>query len=452
MLFGWPLVALVLFSTLPARRAILIIVLGGWLFLPVASFNLPGLPPYNKLIATNLAAFLGAILVDARSWRGLRLTVWDAPMIAWLIVPFVSAISAKGDAYDGLSAVLEQLLQWGLPYALGRVYFSDRVGVRELAMGVVIAGLVYAPLCLWEIRMSPRLHLQLYGMRQHNMFGQARRLEGWRPMVFMQHGLAVALFMAAATVTAFWLAVSRSWTRLWGLPAWAYVLLLVVTTVLCKSMAAVGLMFVAMGALVALRVPRMRLGLVVMAVIPMVYIGLRASGAWDGSQFISLAEAISETARDSITTRVESEDAFLSKLGGSRLFGFSRSGWKVLDKNGNLAAIPDGLWIISAMRTGLVGVVALYATFVIPPLLALRRMTTMAAATSLAGPQAALAAVLLMFANDCLLNAMLNPIFPLIAGVLVAFGTQARGPTLARPAAVRLGGAPSPKRVSMGDT
>ena len=59
----------------------------------------------------------------------------------------------------------------------------------------VLGGLIYVPLCLFEVRMSPQLHNMVYGFAQHS-FGQTVRGGGWRPMVFMQHGLAVGLFMS----------------------------------------------------------------------------------------------------------------------------------------------------------------------------------------------------------------------------------------------------------------
>ena len=39
--------------------------------------------------------------------------------------------------YDGLSAIFEQTVAWGMPYLLGRLYFTDYAGMRELAWGVM---------------------------------------------------------------------------------------------------------------------------------------------------------------------------------------------------------------------------------------------------------------------------------------------------------------------------
>ena len=89
--------------------------------------------------------------------------------------------------------------------------------------------------------MSPQLHRLLYGYHQHSFIQQVRD-SGFRPMVFMQHGLMVATFMATGTLVAYWLWRSRDRLPFFGIPSGWVVTLLGVTTVLCKSLAAVGLL------------------------------------------------------------------------------------------------------------------------------------------------------------------------------------------------------------------
>ena len=87
---------------------------------------------------------------------------------------------------------------------MGRAYFGDFKGLRELATVLFIGGLIYIPLCLYEIRMSPQLHNTIYGFYQHD-FVQTMRAGGWRPTVFLQHGLAVGLFMSVTSLIGAWL-------------------------------------------------------------------------------------------------------------------------------------------------------------------------------------------------------------------------------------------------------
>ncbi len=104
----------------------------------------------------------------------------------------------------GVSRVMTGMFRWGIPYAMGRAYFRDWGSLRELAIGVFIGGVAYLPFVWYEIRMSPQLHTMLYGFFQHT-FGQHLRYGGFRPIVFMQHGLMVGLWMAAASLAGLWL-------------------------------------------------------------------------------------------------------------------------------------------------------------------------------------------------------------------------------------------------------
>ena len=83
-------------------------------------------------------------------------------------------------------------MTWGAPYLLGRLYFSEPAALRDLALATVSAALAYVPFCLWEIRMSPQLHAIVYGLQPFG-FGQAIRFGGYRPSVFMTHGLMLGM-------------------------------------------------------------------------------------------------------------------------------------------------------------------------------------------------------------------------------------------------------------------
>src|SRR5260370_24213231 len=86
------------------------------------------------------------------------------PILVWCCVStFVSAITNGLGFYDALSAVIANMLIWGVPYLLGRMYFGSVEGLRELAIGLMIGALAYVPFCLYEVRMSPQLHAKIYG-------------------------------------------------------------------------------------------------------------------------------------------------------------------------------------------------------------------------------------------------------------------------------------------------
>src|SRR5262245_61758350 len=72
MMFGWIPFALAAFGMLQARTATLVVVIGGWLFLPNASYALPGLPDYTKTMAVVLAVTLGIGLFASDRLSSLR--------------------------------------------------------------------------------------------------------------------------------------------------------------------------------------------------------------------------------------------------------------------------------------------------------------------------------------------------------------------------------------------
>ena len=115
---------------------------------------------------------------------------------------------------------------------------------------ILIGALIYVPLCLFEIKMSPQLHKLVYGFQQH-AFYQTKRFGGYRPMVFMQHGIMVALWMAAGTLMALGMMPDRK--RIGGVPMGWIVAGLFVVTLLCKSVGAMFLLIVGMGVVLWMR-------------------------------------------------------------------------------------------------------------------------------------------------------------------------------------------------------
>lgn len=246
-MYGWIAVVLALFSALPARRAAIVSFIGAWLFLPQGAFALQGLPDVTRITVTSFSVLLGVLLFDAGRLMQYRPSWVDLPMVIWYACPLASSITNGLGAYDGFSTILQRLATWGAPYLIGRLYFNTLPALRELAIGILIGGLIYVPLCLIEVRFSPQLHRWVYGQR-HFDFSQTYRWGGYRPTVFMQHGLMVALWMISATLVAAWLWMSGSLKRLSSIPISVLFGALLVTSILCKSAGALALMMVGLGA------------------------------------------------------------------------------------------------------------------------------------------------------------------------------------------------------------
>lgn len=433
-LLGWTPVVLLLFLAMRPLRAVITAFIVAWLFLPVKVPDLliiQGLPELDKMTVTCLAVLLGTILFDQRRLFSFRPKRYDIPMAMWCIVPLFSSLTntdttvwghpgIPNPLYDGLSEVLKQSVTWGLPYFIGRVYFTNLNAVRELAIGILIGGLIYVPLCLFEFKMSPQLHYLAYGSHPHVDFRQAIRGDGYRPTVFMAHGLMVALWMATATLIGAWLWFSGSLRRIFEVPMLLLVIPLLGVTVWCKSLASLLLMCMGLATLYIVAKNRMRWPIVVLIALAPTYMALRATQVWDGTNVVELIEnTISEDRAQSLELRFSNENLLAERAIEKPLFGWA--GWgrsRVYDRFGKDISITDGMWIIALGQNGLVGLASFTAVILLPVWLTLRRIPVRFWAHPRAAPAAAMAVTLILYMVDNLLNAMVNPIFMLMAGAL----------------------------------
>lgn len=428
-LLGWPIVVLALFATMAPRRAVITAMITGWLFLPIASYDLPGFTSYNKTNAITLSVTLGILAFDTGRLLIFRPSWLDLSIVIWCGSAALASLANGLGVNDAGSSFVTQVTHWGLPYLFGRLYFSDHDSLKALAVGIFAGGLVYVPFCLWEINVSPRLHLQVYGFRQHEIV-QTRRGDGYRPMVFMQHGLMVSMWMAMASLVGIWLAWSEAYRRLWGQSVWLHSGGLFVTAVLCKSAGAVGLLLGGMAVVVSLKLLRLRIVVILLALMPVIYIAGRGSGAYDGSRLIDVVSLVFDKERvASLRYRMEAED-ILSEHARKRPWigwgGWSRNRPAEMGVEGVRNVATDGFWIIAFGKQGLLGLMAAYCMLLLPAGVLVFRLRAVDWTCSAAAPAGCLAVVLLLYAVDNLFNAMINPVFTMASGGLMGFVTKDR--------------------------
>lgn len=427
-LYGWIFVAIALFAVLPPRRAVLAAYLLAWLFLPQAAIPFKGFPDLDKVSATGLGALLGVLIFDAGRLLQYRPSWVDLPIVIWCLSPLPSAVTnemppgATSALYDGLSGVFKDTLLWGIPYFVGRLYFNNLASLRELAIGLFIGGLVYLPFCAYELKMSPHLHQIVYGFHPSD-FMMTIRFGGWRPMVFMQHGLMVGMWMTSASLVGIWLWRTGALTSLFNVPMILLVPPLMLVTVLCKSVGAIALLMLGLGILVANHVLKSNAMLIIALSLTPIYMFVRAEGWWSGSQLVDVARLINDERADSIEGRLQNEDMLIEKASAKPWFGWGGwGGWRVYDPvTGEDITVSDGMWVIARGERGMVGLASFTFAILLPFALLLRRIPARYWATPMGGPPAVLAILLLLYAIDNLFNAMLNPIYLLAAGGISGF-------------------------------
>ncbi|MFI4870187.1 MAG: hypothetical protein ACIARQ_00105 [Phycisphaerales bacterium JB061] len=448
-LLGWFFVGVpALFLFLPKRTAAFSGLVIGWLFLPWGHFQVGPLD-ITRNVAVSLNVIGCIFFFDPTRFLRLRPSWFDLPIVVWCISPFFTSMSNDLGAYDGAANIQSQLYVWGLPYLIGRLYVTDYAALRHMAMIFIFAALLYVPFILWEIRFSPRLHQSIYGFRTYDHGGTAtRRLGGWRPLVFQRHGLMMGVLMASCTLLACWFWFTKTIRVFPLMPPgmrgrrmiqdtggrrrvvdavgptvvfWPIVIGLLGVFVLCRALNGLLVFAIACGALGALRVLKIRIPMVLFALIPFVFVGVRMTQQYTNISFdqtlVDLVAKIDEDRAGSVQFRFENEHMLLEKAMERPLLGWG--GWgrnRVYDDAGNDLTVTDGFWIITLGQNGIIGLTASFLVLLLPVFMLLKRFN----AERLISPEYAaatgLAAVLCMYAMDCLPNSMLNPMYVMAAG------------------------------------
>lgn len=430
-LWSWPAIAVALFAMMPARRALVVSYIFGWMFLPQFGFPVP-FCKFDKFTATAVGALLGVLLFDRQRLFAFKPALVDLPMIVWCCVPFSAAVSNGLSAYDGLSSSTYTTVVWGIPYVLGRMYLGDFVGMRGLAVWLFIGGLIYGPFCLAEIAISPQLHFMVYGYYQHE-FTQVIRMGGYRPMVFMQHGIAVGNFMTAASLMGVWLWWTGSLKTIFKMPVFIPLVCLLGTSLAVKSSGALVLLFAGIGVLFATKMMKNYFLVLSLCIIPFIYMGARSVAGWDGSDLLQIIEgSLGKDRSLSMECRFQNENLLLKKAMDKPIFGWGPNGRNLVTyEDGTIVSIPDGLWVIAIGVNGIVGLCALFMALLLPVAMVRKRFTTQQWGQPLLAGVAACAVLCTLHAIDCLVNAMINPIFTLalggLAGVVSAPAFALRG-------------------------
>lgn len=263
------LLGVILFFIFPPRRAAMACLIGGWALLPTANFtpidvNDPAFADVNvfaqaiktgigsavngpywitRSTVIGMAVLLGMILADFKSLRRLKPRWFDIPMAVWCLSPLFSGLLNQLTMEQTLLNASYLMVAWGGPYLAGRLYFSDLKPLRELGIALVLAGLVYTPLCIIEAVFGPLFYELLYQYHPYRFDGIERAI-GYRPIVFLEHGSQLGIWLPAIAMLAFWMHMCGSLPRnlLKVIPSQLAVLLLIVASLFTQSLGGIGLM------------------------------------------------------------------------------------------------------------------------------------------------------------------------------------------------------------------
>jgi hypothetical protein len=370
VLIAWPLVAIILFSTLSLSRAILWTIMAAQMALPVgAFFKFEMIPQFDKFSVPNLCVIIGCMIVAKSPLRIItRLGLTELLIITFLFSPVITS-QLNGDPivfgnlvlpgvglYDALGAA-ENAFIVIIPFFVGRQFLRAAKDSREILYVLAMAGLIYSIPMLFEIRMSPNLQSWIYGFAATDFVMEIRG-GGYRPVVFMGHGLIASFFMMTAAVAA--AGLWRARIPLYRLPSAGLTAYLSGVLVLCKSFGALlyGILLIPAVRWTSAR-SQMRLAVVLVS-IAMVYPALRSFGLFPTQPLLETVHSFSEERWGSLRTRFDNENKLLDRWSERPIFGWGRYGRnRVFNaESGRDETITDGLWIITIGQYGLLGFLA----------------------------------------------------------------------------------------------
>jgi hypothetical protein len=427
VLLCWPIVTVYLYRTRAAGHATLLTILGGQLLLPVgALIKFDMIPQFDKNSIPNLTA-LACVLMSGRSlkfWYGFG---WAELLLLMLLAgPFITSelntdtlfiggvLLPGASQYDATSSVVAQFIFW-IPFFLGRSLLRSTSDSEAMLRVLTVSGLLYSLPMLLEIRVSPQLHQWLYGYFP-NAFDQQIREGGYRPVVFLGHGLVVAFFIMTSAVAS--AALWRTKTRIVPFAPAGITAYLSAVLVLCKTMGAdiYGAILVP---LVRLARPRSQILVAsVLAAIAISYPMLRTTDVIPTGAMIEIAKSVSDDRANSLKVRLDQEKMLLEHDSERLFFGWGRWGRSLLYDQGRDVSITDGRWIITIGAYGLFGFLAEFGLLTLPVFRAASALK-FARSTDEKVYLAALALVVAISEVDLLPNGFFSPWTCLLAGGLL---------------------------------
>ncbi|MEX2209229.1 MAG: hypothetical protein WEF50_23680 [Myxococcota bacterium] len=435
-LFAFVPLAVLIFGRWPRAVAASVVVLAGSLLLPEqVGFKLPVLPLLEKENVTYLGLLLGALVHQSRAIQSARPGTGPELLLVPIMLATIGTVLVNATAvwdegrlepalggYDVVVKTVAEVFRLGLPFFLGRALFRTRDDLRVLLVMLGGAGIVYTVLILIEVGLSLpfrvfQLSYVLYGFSA----GVSYRWGVIQPIIFMEHGLSVATFMAASLLAVVGLLKARlPLFRLKVRLAWAFVY---VGLVLSRNVA--GIVYgTTLSAVIAFLSPKTIARVAVtLALLVCTYPALRMYGLFPFEQILELAGRFDEERKRSLEGRFYEEEYVVELMEDRFLWGWGNisrvpgaeglGGWEAGGYEGGL----DGYWIIEFGVHGALGLELRLVLLLLPVFVAWRTLGRLRSKKAQA-LLAALMAIVAMRCVDMLPNGWWNNLPVFLSGAL----------------------------------
>ncbi len=444
MLMITPLIIFVIFRRLPVEKAILWSLVLSYLFLPPppAGFDFPLMPVFNKHTIPALIVFTlcftmhgykGSIIPESPAARLILAVFIFSPAFTVFTNSepvFFGEVGIRGLGATDMIALCQLQFIKVMPFLVARQFLTTAESQREIMKVFLTTGLIYSLLMLIEVRMSPQLNIWVYGYFQH-IFGQTIRFGGFRPTVFLYHGIWVALFAMMVVISAF--AIARAETGKTKTRAYMWGAYMCVVLFLAKSMGAIlfALLLVPLILLTG-RNTQIRVAAAI-GVLAVAYPALKGADMIPADWMLEQVTKISEDRAGSLKFRFDNEEILRERAMLKPLFGWGSWGRNhILDPvSGIFLTVTDGRWIIVLGVYGWMGFLAEFCLLALPIFLIWKEATAKfgSEVTPYVGAISLLLAINVL---DMIPNATLTPLTWIFAGALLGYAEQLKKERIAR--------------------
>jgi len=364
-LLCWPLVSFILFRRFSLLIATFWTIFGGALLLPVnVEFDFQGFPPIGKMMVSCVAAFLGCKFSGGQKVTWLPASKPEKYLVFLLLAtPILTALTNgepvyRGESllpgltlYNGIAGMVEMYI-FVIPFILAVQLvktYEDQVNLLKM---IVIAGLWYSIPILIEIRLSPQLHTWIYGFFPHS-FIQQKRFGGFRPVVFLGHGLVVAMFLVVVLASSVMLWKEKIKATRYS--PFAVVVYLLVLLFLCKSVgpAILGILYFIFMGWSSIKV--IKAFTILITVVIITYPLLCIYGIFPHELLVNLAEPLDASKSSSLAFRFYHENRLLDLAVQKPIFG-----WGVWGRHRLVDSVTDGYWVVIFGQYGIAGFLGIF--------------------------------------------------------------------------------------------
>jgi len=433
MLAVWPAIAISITRKKAPDVALILLFLVPYLVLPpTITLNLGITSSLDKYLIPSLTALFimrgryGAIyfLPESFSTRVLILMLVLSPCLTFLYnrdpiflpAQIIPGLSIK----DAINMELFNFCWIYVPFLLGFAWLKSPESHQKLLAIVSVAGLTYSIPMLWEVRMSPQLNTKLYGFFPSG-FEQQMRAGGFRPVVFLEHGLRVAVFFAMSIMATMAIYKTVDKDKKPTTKGRLKLVYMFVVMFLCKTWSALIYTAIALALFFATK-PKMWIRFSVLVVgLVFAFPFIRNANYMPVHQISDFFSQYSSDRAGSLQYRFDNEDILLDRANERPLAGWG--GWgrsRVYNAAGQDISVTDGTWIIAFGVSGWVGYIAEFGLILFPMFFAARKLggnQDMEIPTCTAG----IFIILAFNMIDLIPNSSITPFNYLLSGALMGY-------------------------------